>query len=685
MKKLMFAAFALLLFAGFSFTDDLSPFPIQDIYTPLGMLGSGLNNPSGIFIDRHDRIFLADRNNNRIVQLNRAGEIVQEISETLNQPEGVFVADNGDIFVADTGNRRIVRFDSNGEYIFSFGQPDDIRLQNTMFIPMQVAMDLRGNLYVLLLGSNEGIMVMSQDGEFLGFFGRNQTPLTFTERLLRFIYTEEQIRTNLNRVAPSPSALAVAQDGFIYTATQATDSGQLKKLNVNSEDMFVNRNFQVSQFNPMALSALTVSDSGVIFATDRNNGLVYIYNSNGELLAAFGELLTGGNFRVGVFGDPVGIAVNSQYELFVVDRTYNSIHVFSPTDLMLNLVAGTQMNLAGRHDYAEQNWNNVLRENSFIQVANSGLGRVYHRRGDYLTAMQFMRRAVNQELYSEARWQQRIIVIRQYFGIFAAVLAILAAFWLIFAKILRLQIVWVKNTTNVENSQNKNAGQGRAILLPTGQNSALRVWERPGFYGLKNFASALNVLKSPSDTFYGCEKNGGVFVAIAWLVVYLLAAFFAMGLTNFAFNATGLNGFSLGNFLAVNLLPIPIWVIAGYLVGTITKGQGKFSSIFVSTVYALMPLTIFRVPLAIISQALTLAEVSIYLMLQGIMWIWVVILQFSAIREVQGYFAGETIKNTAWMLFVSAMMIVFAVALYGVALQSYSFLDEFVRELIGLV
>jgi len=685
----MIAVFLILMFLGtvaveaapfpsYSFTDGREPIFMQTVYRPVAMLGQnlhdpktgervpGLSNPSGIYIDRDDRIFIADRDNHRVVQINADGALIQEIGTEegpgrLRLPEGIYVTQDGDIFVADTGNNRVVRFDADGNYVFSFGQADDIRLQNTMFIPIDIAVDVRGTLFVLLRGSNEGIMMMTPEGEFLGFFGRNRTPLTLVERLLRFIYTEEQIRTNLNRVAPSPTAFYIGSDGFIYTATQATDEGQIKKLNVNSEDLFLHEDFQINGpfFNPVAFSAITVTDSGMIYVADRANGMVLVHNNRGELMVGFGQLLFGSNFRVGVFGDPVGIGVNSNYEVFVLDRVYNSIHVFSPTYFMLNFLQGVERQLEGRHLDARENWEEVLRHNVFVRPAHAGMGLIYYREGDFITAMGYMRSAVDQELYSEARWQQRIIVTRQYFPIVAGIGVGLFALWIVWAKILRLE-----------------------VLLPKKTNLPVRI-TRP----LGSFFHAVGVMKRPSDTFYSATYGGqgSIIGAIIWLIIYLIAGIASLGLTSFSFNTTGLRGFNLGFFLVINLLPVLVWMLAGYLVGTITKGQGKLSHIFINTVYALMPLILLRIPIAILSLGLTRAEITIYYFFLGIMWVWTGILQIMAVKETQGYFLGETIKNTAWMIFVTAMVVVFSVAIYGIGMQAWSFLDEFVRELIGLV
>ena len=47
---------------------------VQEVITYLGEEGGNLYEPSDIFIDKEDNIFVADKGNNRIVKLNADGE-----------------------------------------------------------------------------------------------------------------------------------------------------------------------------------------------------------------------------------------------------------------------------------------------------------------------------------------------------------------------------------------------------------------------------------------------------------------------------------------------------------------------------------------------------------------------------------------------------------------------------------
>ena len=112
-------------YSTYSFNADRQPAFMQAVYQPVGMLGQnlydpatgehllGLSSPSGIFIDHNDRIFVADRDNNRVVHITSSGALLKVYGDepgpgALRQPEGVYVAENGDVFVADTGNNALL-------------------------------------------------------------------------------------------------------------------------------------------------------------------------------------------------------------------------------------------------------------------------------------------------------------------------------------------------------------------------------------------------------------------------------------------------------------------------------------------------------------------------------------------------------------------------------------------------
>lgn len=677
------------LYRSYAYTPDGHPFYMQTPYEPVNIIGqylytesgeqvAGLNAPSDMCLAEDGTLYIADRGNKRIVQITMKGVLLREIGlGQLHTPEGVYVDENGAVYVADSGAASIVIFNADGSLRASLGVPDDVRLTGIVFTPMKVMVDDRGCIYCLLKGSNEGLMVISADGKFQGYFGRNATQLTLGERIKRLVYTDEQIETNANAVAPSITGMCVSKNGFIYTTTSNLNNLQIKKFNANGDNLFAQVETQVvvdRRTDAMsAVNALYVDEDGLIFAIDATNGSVIIYDANGSPLLMFGEKLVGNDRRVGFFTDPCAVTATEDNILLVLDRAYNGIHVFSPTTLTQQIISAISLYNDGRYNEAEAEWNAILKANSSYYWANLGLGRIAYANGDYQESMMRMVQAENQEYYSNAMWKLRAQVVQ---ANVANVILVLAGLWLthtLLKKLLKFNVF--------------------SFLRSVG--TRLHTWLVKPVYRrvpaletlVRQLRFAPKVLRHPIDTFYEATRRGqgSLFSALIVYLAFLAVMVASRRLTSFTFDMEGTRGLNLVSFLLLYVAPVLLWVLGNYLVGAITKGQGTMRGIVISTVYALMPLVVFSLPLALVSNVLTLAEASIYGIAQVIIILWTVLLLFIQVKEIHGYGFGETVKNILWILFVAAMAVVAVLAIVGILIQGWNFLNEFFRELLGYV
>ncbi len=682
-----------LAYRSYSYTPDGHPFYMQSPYLPVDIIGQslytedasgeltavpGLRAPSGLCVGPDQTLYVSDRGNNRVVQITASGVLLREYGlGVLKAPEGLYVDGDGSVYVADMGNAQVAVFNADGSVRSLLKAPTDVRLENLMFTPLNVAVDSRGYIYTQLRGGNEGLMLLSPDGRFQGYFGRNATVLSLGERLKRMIYTEEQIATNMNAVAPSITGMCVSRNGFIYTCTSTLSNGQIKKFNASGEDLFTSLDTRVTVDRrkglKSAVSSLFVDENGVIYAVDSVGGAVIIYDANGKPLMMFGEKLSGNDRRIGFFSDPAAICVLEDGTLLVLDRAYNGIHVFQPTTLMKSILASVSLYNDGQYLKTQEGWQDILKANANYYWANLGLGKIAYMDKDYPEAMRRMRLAMNQEYYSDALWKQRAQVVQQNAGWVLAVLIGVAVLHMLLVKILRF------NVFALAGRGIRAAGSGVVGLL----YKVLPPLE--GFFARMRFAP--RVLRHPVDTYYDATRRGkgSVPSALCWYVIFLAVMIGERALTNFVFDAEGIRGVSLLSMLLTYVAPVILWIVGNFLVGAITKGQGTLKGIIISTVYALMPLILFTLPLAIISRALTLAEGSIYWIVRTVLYGWVALLLFTQVKEIHGYEFGETIKNILWILFVAAMTVVAVLTVAGILIQGYNFLNEFIRELLGYV
>lgn len=205
--------------------------------------------------------------------------------------------------------------------------------------------------------------------------------------------------------------------------------------------------------------------------------------------------------------------------------------------------------------------------------------------------------------------------------------------------------------------------------------------------GLGQLAYTWKILWHPIDGFYELRfgGKGSIFSATVLYAAFYICNILHLALTNFVFNVNRLDHTSPFQLLIATVLPFLVWVMANYLVSSITKGQGTLKSVYISTAYALAPYIVFSIPLAILSNIFTNAEKAIYDFLYILVIVWTGFMLYLQVKEVHGYEIFEAFGNILWTIFTMAVIAVFGFALYGITVQSLDFIVEFAREVFGLV
>ena len=134
----------------------------QDAYLPgqVFFKDEGLKKPSDIAI-MNMKMYVADSDNGRILirDLHDREKPTQVLGEgTLTRPTGVHVTADGTIYVADAGAKTVLVMDPDGTVRLTIGEPDSPMFgADAMWEPSKVAVDGRGNLYVMSEGGFNGL------------------------------------------------------------------------------------------------------------------------------------------------------------------------------------------------------------------------------------------------------------------------------------------------------------------------------------------------------------------------------------------------------------------------------------------------------------------------------------------------------------------------------------------------
>ena len=200
-------------------------------------LDTDLKNPSDLVTDDSGNVYIADTGNNRIICLGRdyKEEFIitsfvndKGVADSLNAPQGCFITDDR-IWVCDTGKGRIVVFDRDGDFVKIVEAPtSNLFGDNSLYKPVAIAVDKYNRLFIVSSGTYQGIIVMTEDGEFTGFIGAQATTLSAWEIIWRRFQTDEQREAQDENLSTEFNNITIDDDGFIYVTTSGIEAGSVE-------------------------------------------------------------------------------------------------------------------------------------------------------------------------------------------------------------------------------------------------------------------------------------------------------------------------------------------------------------------------------------------------------------------------------------------------------------------------
>lgn len=215
--------------------DNLMPVPaayeVYDSIYNLKEYGT-LSHPQDILLDGTD-IYVADSENNRVLKMDRSGNVLQEYTEAFDQklknPCGIFVDGEKNIWIADTGNLRIVVIDQEGNSLETFGKPDSNLLSDTFaFDAQKIALNSIGNIYALK-GAN--LMSIDRANNFHGYLGAVEVGFSLSRLLVRTFGSRSQVERTMKQQPASYSNFMIGSDGMIYGVLATGERNQIRRLN----------------------------------------------------------------------------------------------------------------------------------------------------------------------------------------------------------------------------------------------------------------------------------------------------------------------------------------------------------------------------------------------------------------------------------------------------------------------
>ncbi len=651
-----------------------------DAYTAISSVGSDymglelpIENPGDMVTDAAQNVYIADTGNNRIVVLDRYYKVNFTISEFSNDqgvpdrltaPQGVFVSEPNEkygklIWVCDTGSNRIVVFDEFGNFQRIVEEPESSLFdQDSVYKPVAMAVDAYNRLYVVSSTTYQGIIVMTDEGEFTGFIGAQAVQMSAWEIIWRRFQTKEQREAQETKVSTEFNNITINRSkGLVYVTTSTIEesavagaitgkdktgtNSPVKLLNANGAEIMRRNGFwmpagevdfssrstdEITGVSTIIDAAVGPEDTWSIIDEKRNR--IYTYDFDGNLLFAFGDNGT----MLGNLGSIEAIAYQDT-NMLVLDKTNDNITVFQRTEYGNILLQAIAAEATQDFDLAINLWTDVLKRNSNFDSAYVGIGQAMYRNKDYANSLTYFESAYDTDNWSNSYKELRKEWMSTYFLLLLLLIVGLIVVVMLFFK-------WMGKI----NKRVATSGKKRTF----GQEIA---------YGF-------HVIFHPFDGFWDLkhEKRGSIRGAIFFIV---------LAIATFYYQAIG-QGYLLDPFASLAsiwaqvfgvLVPLFLFVLANWCLTTLFEGEGSFKDIFVAAGYCLLPIPLLVIPTTIYSNFCIGTETDIIGFISSFAFIWLGLLLFFGTMVTHDYSMGKNIitviGTVVGMVFIMFLAVLF--------------------------
>ena len=699
------SSFAAETYETYTFSIDGKPLSSPPVYSAMEVLDNtdmkttALDKVSDVVSDELGNLYIVDKGNNRIVILNKFYETTAVITdwvnkngdhETFSDPQGIFVTNPEDvrkekhIYVCDTGNNRVVVFDENYKYLRTIGTPDSpIFAEGAAegaFKPCSIAVDKYGRIFIASTASNEGVIVLSNDGEFTGFIGAQTVTYSALQMIWRRFQSREQREAAQKNLAAAYNNITVDEHGFVYVTSNFTkndelekqlsalkskssDGSPVKKLNSQGVEIMKRNGF----FDPSGEVVMMAEDLSVIVDVaigeqgawtilDQKRSRFYTYDQSGNLLFAFGD--NGDQLGQGQKFNSITYQVivdedtgEEQYRLVALDIGTNKLTVYTPTEYYKTIMSALKNQ--NDHKYSESiiYWQEVLTQNNNFDLAYIGIGKALYNQGKYSEAMEKLSKAYETENYAMAFKEVRTQVISKFIlPIIIGLVAILVLFF---------KLLGYAKKVN------------KAVTLKVGRKTYL-----------EELLYAFHLIFHPFDGFWDLkhEKRGSVRAASTILGITMLAFFYNAIGKGYTFNPKGDFSNVFVQVLAIGV-PFILFCVANWCLTTLFDGEGGFKDIYVAAGYSLAPLPLFVVVATVLTNVVTVDSSTIITLIISLGVVWMAFLLFFGTLVTHDYSLGKNFITILGTIVAMAVIMFIAILFSSLLIKMVMFVVTVVSEI----
>ncbi|MBQ8546076.1 MAG: YIP1 family protein [Clostridia bacterium] len=704
--------------------------PVNSATIGLDNLGGvAMDNPTDVEADDFGNVYITDSNNNRIVVVDsnyNFKAVIQNfvngdgVEDTFNTPTSTFTVSEGNykgLYVCDKLNKRIIKFTINeevygeGAYVFekTFKEPQiNFSSDTGAYTPISCVVDKHGRMYVVSDGTTEGIIVLTNEGEFINFIGAPKVSVSALQAIIQTVNPWTTLEFTNVPTTYSNLELDRTYGDFVYgtimynaddensqltqLTSKVTDYSPVKLLNAGGTDIMqrtgffapagevaVELNAKVTAANEGAPSGVskiidvTSGPDGVWSILDNKRAKIYTYDRLGNLLYIFGDVgeqfgqvtkadngagqaITYQIYNQKAMDEKTGAVVDKETtKIIVLDRSNASLIVYRQTEYAQVLATAIGYQNDGEFDKATGAWEDVLARNNNFDTAYVEMGKAIYRnakdRDDLDTALAYFENAYDTENYATVFKAIRADIMERYF-----------IFLVIGIIVLLFVVVKVFGYAGKVNKAAATKGGKRSLKEELTYGFHIIFHPFDGYWDLKK------------------EKRGSMRAAIIFLIITVVAFYYQGIGQGYYYKPQGSTATVISQAATV-LIPFFLWVISNWCFTTLFDGEGSFKDIFIATAYALFPLPILVIVSTLLTQVLVGTESQIPTLIISVAYIWMAFLIIIGMQVTHDYSMGKNIVTVVATI-AGMVIIMFIVVLFITLISKMtSFVSTITSEL----
>jgi tetratricopeptide (TPR) repeat protein len=634
-----------------SITND-SVEPSQDAYKPAGTFYDlNLNNAQDLYI-KDMIMYVADTGNGRVLIVNLDTNEVEIIGEgILSSPRGVSADLNGRIYVADTANGEAYRFDKEGNLEFTFTKPQEPSYGNDEpFTPVKITASRDGGVLIVSEGTKGGIINISGEGSFLGYFASNDIKYGFREYVMDLFLTEAQMNFFLKRVPATFANIFRTEDALVYSANLGQIAG-VAKHNINGIDMF--RGDFFARVN--SVKDIFITDNGLIYSIGEE-GRINETTSEGWFISSFGGI-NEQNERVGLLQSPSGLGVDSNGHIYVLDGNRNFIQIFKVSNIHKKILNAIERYNDGLYLETVEILNEVLKYNNTSAISHYYRAESYMRLLEYEKAREGFRTINGKFSYSLAYWEIRNIWLQNNIAyILYSVLLIL-----LLSKVIK----FLDRKFNI------------LKYIRTFKEVLVKYKVVDDIFKLKY--AMIHPIDNAYDITVGKTGN---YLSSFLLYIYLFIIFVLVQIGQGYLFSVNIDNFSIIYALITFIVFFILFIIGNYLMTSLKDGLGTLKDIVFTCIYSFAPIIIFAPFLIIIANFTSYNEAFLIALSYWMLIVWSSINLFISFMEIHGYTIRENISSFILTFLFSAISVISISIGYLLLKNIFTFVIQIIKEVL---